>query len=94
MTPQARHVFVSGRVQGVAFRWHTSEKAQALGVTGWVRNLGDGRVEVHVEGEASAVEEMVAWLGHGPSMARVDGIDVREREPEGHGVFEVRRSGF
>ena len=94
MPSKARHVFVSGRVQGVAFRWATQEEAQRLGVGGWVRNLVDERVEVWAEGEAPGVDALLRWLEHGPPSARVDGLDVREREPEGLVGFEVRRSGI
>ena len=92
--PSCRHVYVRGRVQGVAFRWYTQEKAAELGVSGWVRNLADGRVEAWLEGDGHAVGEMLAWLRRGPPSARVEGVDAREREPEGFGAFEVRRSGF
>jgi len=96
----ACHAFVSGRVQGVAFRWSTRERAQALGVGGWVRNLHDGRVEVWIEGEAGSVEALVAWLRDGPPSARVTGVDVRPVAPDvtdgrGEGAlpaFEVRPS--
>jgi acylphosphatase len=74
----ARHGFVGGRVQGVAFRYHAREKAQQLGVAGWVRNLLDGRVEVWIEGEAGAVEAMSAWLRQGPRGARVERLEMRE----------------
>jgi len=86
-----RHVLVSGRVQGVGFRWHARAKAEELGLAGWVRNLPDGRVEALVEGEAPAVEAMLAWLARGPSAARVTGVQVVERASEGLTSFEQRR---
>lgn len=81
---------VSGRVQGVSFRWYTQERARALGVAGWVRNEPDGTVLVHAEGEAEAVDALVAWCHHGPSPARVTGVAVREAGPSGATTFEVR----
>ncbi len=93
MARVARRVLVSGRVQGVAFRWFAKERADALGVAGWVRNLHDGRVETWVEGEEAAVQEMLAWLRRGPPAAHVEGLDAGEREPEGLASFEIRRSG-
>ena len=84
--------WVSGRVQGVGFRWRAVERASALGVRGWVRNLADGRVELWLEGERRAVRAMLAWLEGGPSWARVERVDTAEAEPEGHASFEVRPS--
>lgn len=80
------HVFVSGLVQGVNFRWYTTEQARRLGLGGWVRNLGDGRVEAVIEGPETTVKEMIDWLGRGPRHARVDGVHVEWEEPEG--LFE------
>jgi acylphosphatase len=85
-----RRLLVSGRVQGVWFRESCRQEAAALGVTGWVRNLSDGRVEVVVEGPPAAVERMVAWCGHGPDSARVDTVDVDVAEPVGERGFRVR----
>jgi acylphosphatase len=62
----------------------------ARGVTGWVRNLSDGRVEVLLEGLPPAVERMVAWCAHGPERARVDSIEVEVGEPLGERGFRVR----
>ncbi|MGI5834920.1 MAG: acylphosphatase [Chloroflexota bacterium] len=70
------HVLISGRVQGVNFRYSTLMEAQFRGVTGWVRNNPDGRVEAVFEGDAEAVRQMVEWCHQGPSMARVDHVDV------------------
>lgn len=81
---------VSGRVQGVSFRWYTQERACALGVAGWVRNEPDGTVLVHAEGEAEAVDALVAWCHDGPALARVTAVAVREASPAGATTFEVR----
>ena len=86
-----RHVLVSGRVQGVGFRWHARERATELGLAGWVRNLPDGKVELWLEGEAGAVEAMLAWLARGPTAARVLGVEAVERAPGGLAGFEQRR---
>ena len=64
------HVYISGRVQGVSFRWNTQHKAQQLGLTGWVRNVWDGRVEAVFEGPEHLVKEAVAWCHHGSPPAR------------------------
>ena len=69
-----RHCLVEGRVQGVFFRDSTRKQAERLGVTGWVRNLPDGRVEVKAFGPAHAVERLCGWLRDGPAQARVDGV--------------------
>lgn len=81
---------VSGRVQGVAFRAHTRAQALALGLRGHARNLADGRVEVVALGDSGAIEQLAAWLAHGPSTARVDGVrrdDVDVRDVDG---FDIR----
>lgn len=86
----AVEVRVSGRVQGVAFRWHAEREAQRLGVTGWVRNEPDGSVAGHFEGEAADVDAMVAWCQDGPPSARVSGVDVSSAADEGLASFETR----
>ncbi|WP_245574439.1 acylphosphatase [Desulfovirgula thermocuniculi] len=73
-----RHVFISGKVQGVYFRVYTRDEAARLGLTGWVRNRRDGRVEAVFEGEESAVEEILAWCRKGPPASRVDKVEVVE----------------
>ena len=70
------HIFVSGRVQGVFFRESTKNKAQELGVFGWVKNLRDSRVEAIFEGEKESVEKMVNWARKGPAFAKVDRFDL------------------
>ena len=71
-------VIVSGLVQGVNFRHHTRMQAEALRVSGWVRNLPDGRVEGCFEGEKEAVEALVAWCRRGPDWARVEGVEAAQ----------------
>ncbi len=85
----ARHVFVSGLVQGVAFRYHARERARELGVAGWVRNLPDGRVEARFEGPPERVEAFLAWLRQGPRAALVTECEVRERAPTGDEAFRI-----
>ncbi|MGI8633527.1 MAG: acylphosphatase [Solirubrobacterales bacterium] len=87
----ARHVIVSGNVQGVFFRDTTQSRAREHGVQGWVRNREDGTVEAVFEGSVAAVTEMLEFCEHGPERADVNGVEVTEREPEGHVGFEVRR---
>ena len=70
------HIFVSGRVQGVFFRSNTAEKARELRLTGWVRNLEDGRLEAVFEGEEEKVKEIVKWAKRGPNLARVNSIEI------------------
>jgi len=83
-------VLVSGRVQGVWFRESCRDEAQLAGVGGWVRNLGDGRVEVVVEGSPAAVDRVVAWCHQGPRRARVDRVEVVDEAPVGESGFRVR----
>lgn len=89
MSTRAVRVFVSGRVQGVFFRDSTRRQARRLGVTGWVRNLRDGRVEAHIEGDEVAVELMIDWCGDGPPMASVTGVEVEEAEAESPSGFRI-----
>ncbi len=70
------HVYVSGVVQGVFFRMHTKRMADSVGVTGWVRNLPDGRVEAVFEGRKRDVEKMIDWCKKGPSGAIVKSIEI------------------
>lgn len=77
------HVWISGRVQGVFFRAFTQDTAIQTGVTGWARNLSDGRVEAVFEGDAENVEKMLQWCHRGSPMSRVDSVDVREEQYSG-----------
>jgi len=75
------HVLISGRVQGVWFRASTKEKADELGIYGWVRNTSDGRVEAVFEGEEKKVDEMVKWCHSGPPLAHVEKVEVKKQNP-------------
>lgn len=79
---KAAHAFVSGDVQGVFFRQSTRRKARTLGLDGWVRNLPDGRVEVWLQGDEDAVNEMVDWLWVGSPAANVTGVESDTVAPE------------
>jgi len=72
-----RYYFVSGRVQGVFFRASTQEKARQLGLSGWAKNLADGRVEVLACGTDEILAKLELWLRQGPPMARVDKVETR-----------------
>lgn len=86
------HVVISGRVQGVWFRQSTEDRARQLGVTGWVRNLPDGRVEATAEGPQEAVEALVAFCRQGPPASRVVGVAVEWAAPTGEfSGFTTRR---
>lgn len=85
-----RRAIVHGRVQGVFFRDTTRRQAAARGVAGWVRNCPDGTVEAVFEGEAEAVEAMLAFCHDGPRGAAVERVEVSEEPPQGLSGFEVR----
>ena len=85
-----RRVVAHGRVQGVFFRDSARERANAHGVSGWVRNREDGAVEAVIEGPADAVDRVVRFFETGPPRASVDHVEVAEESPEGLTGFEVR----
>jgi len=85
------HLFITGRVQGVFFRACTRDEAQKRKLTGWVKNLYDGRVEAVFEGEEEAVQSMVSWCHRGPSHAVVTDVSVEIGEARGeYIVFDIR----
>ena len=88
---QRIHIWVSGVVQGVGFRYFTVRKARELGVTGWVRNTPDGKVEIVAEGEKWQLEELAGSVKLGPSSSNVSGIDTEEERYQNEfDRFEVR----
>lgn len=87
---RCRHFRVSGRVQGVFFRAATEAAARRLGLTGWVRNLPDGSVELLACGEETKLGELEQWLWQGPPRARVERVQVSEVPPQSFGDFTVR----
>ena len=89
MAAKAVQVRVTGRVQGVAFRWEAQREATRLGVTGWVRNEPDGAVAAHLEGDEEAVDAMVAWCRQGPPAGRVRDVTVNPAGVSGARSFEI-----
>jgi acylphosphatase len=81
----ARRFVVSGRVQGVGFRYFAQEAAAVEGLSGWVRNRPDGSVEILAEGEAESLRRFERRLARGPAMARVDGVAATDEVPHGRG---------
>ena len=77
------HAYITGRVQGVAFRWETQRVAEQHQVQGWVRNLPDRRVEAVFEGPRPQVEAVLAWCHQGPAIARVDAVDFQWEDFKG-----------
>lgn len=93
MDRTARRYVVSGRVQGVGFRWYVARAARELGVTGWVKNLADGRVEVYAAGARERLDELAAYIAQGPPRADVRGYEEKEASLERgawDGGFDVR----
>lgn len=86
-----RHLNIFGQVQGVGFRYHLSEQAQRLGITGWVRNRRGGSVEAMIEGTPEAMEALLAWARLGPPAARVERVEASAAEGTFVG-FELRRT--
>jgi acylphosphatase len=82
-------VLISGRVQGVGFRWSCRRMAEAEGLAGWCRNLPDGRVEACFEGDPAAVERALAWCRAGAPSAIVTSLDVTPERPQGEPGFRL-----
>jgi acylphosphatase len=86
-----RHVWIGGRVQGVWFRDSLRREAVYREVTGWVKNLPDGRVEAVLEGEMDRVAHLTEWCHHGPPGAHVTGVEQCDEAPEGLAEFRIVR---
>ena len=85
-----KHIFITGRVQGVGFRHFTRKNADKIGITGWVKNLPDGRVEALFQGPEQKVNELIDRCKEGPISAYVKEIDVNKAEDaKDHDSFEV-----
>lgn len=87
---QARRFIVRGRVQGVGFRYFVQREAVARGLTGFARNLADGRVEVYAVGEADALEQLEGLLWKGPRFSDVRGVETCESAVEARDSFVIR----
>jgi acylphosphatase len=86
------HLLVSGRVQGVGFRFFTRDSAHALGLSGWVRNVRGGGVEVEVEGDRGVIDAFIETLRQGPPLSRVLDVVAQEMASTGSGgEFFIRR---
>ena len=94
MTKDTRvHIFVSGKVQGVYYRQNTLQKAQELGIFGWVRNLSDGRVESVMEGSRSDIDKVLAWCKEGPLGAKVEEVKfIDEPYKNEFSTFDIIKS--
>lgn len=90
MAQKQIHLIVRGRVQGVFYRASAAREAKRLGLTGWVKNRQDGAVEMVIEGEEDQVKDFLSWAQHGPSTARVEGVETRWRSYTGeHPNFRI-----
>jgi len=87
---EARRYLISGRVQGVGFRYFAQRAARDLGVTGWARNLDDGRVEVHANGVLNVLNQFEARLRQGPMGSDVRGFELTEAAPTETSGFHIR----
>ena len=84
-----RHIFFYGRVQGVGFRWHAVSKARLLGLTGWVRNLSDGSVEMEVQGTQTRIGELLGYL-YEQRYIRIEDIKSEDMELKEESSFRDR----
>lgn len=89
MKNQTFHIIIRGKVQGVFYRKSTQKKALELGLTGWVKNLKDGSVELEAEGTISKLEELASWCKEGPKNAIVKEIEIREISPKNYENFQI-----
>lgn len=81
---------ISGRVQGVGFRWSVAREAQSTGISGFVKNLSDGRVYIEAEGQKEQLENFVDWCRKSPGMSEVESVDVESGEPVNYTEFTIK----
>ena len=94
-TKHCLHAIIEGHVQGVGFRYFVSEQAQRIGLTGWVRNVFDGQVEIVAEGERADLETLLKYLQHGPSGAYVSDVTEEWTPASGkYGRFSIAATEF
>jgi acylphosphatase len=89
-TVSRARIEVSGRVQGVGFRYHTFLKATGLGLSGFVRNQPDGSVYIEAQGEPGAVRQLIEWCHSGPTRADVSAVDYSFLQPGDYSSFQIR----
>lgn len=89
MSVVSKRILVLGKVQGVGFRYSVKEKARIYGIKGWVKNLPDGNVLIEAEGSPTAMNQFVQWCNIGPSMARVNSVNVSDIKNQNHKEFIV-----
>jgi acylphosphatase len=89
MKVEARRWFVRGRVQGVGYRYFAQKSALALGLTGYTRNLDDGRVEVYAVGSGAKLDDLAGMLHRGPRWADVHGVSQEEAAVQRHVTFDI-----
>ena len=89
MVGVALHIIIHGEVHGVSFRASTQTKALELSLTGWVRNLPNGTVEVHVEGSRDSIDQFIKWCQKGPPSAKVSRYDLDWVTPQGMDKFKI-----
>ncbi len=85
------HLIISGKVQGVGYRYYTAQQAKQRGITGWVKNLPDGRVEAVLEGNKQAITEMIKWCHQGPPASEVTEVKINYEKPQSYNKFEITR---
>lgn len=88
---KAHQIRIKGKVQGVYFRASAKQQAQLLGVRGFVKNENDGSVLLEVEGDDAAVKKMVSWCKHGPALARVNDLEIKQEAARNFVSFDIKK---
>lgn len=85
-----KHIFISGRVQGVGFRAFIRREAAVLNIEGWAKNLADGRVETIIQGDQKKVDQMISKLREGPSYAKVENLKIIDEDLSDFSDFKIK----